>query len=692
VIAPLFAIAFKVVASLQMALFVGFGGFATLVLASFGGTRRDKLIAHAGLAVAGSVLLTIGTLVSFSVAVAAIVTVPIAFLVFFAGVIGPNAASGVFAALLAYVLPAASVGTIGTIPDRLAGWWLASVAGTIAVLMLSPRSEGDQLRPAVAKLTGALADELDAVLAGQPTEDLHEATFAAKDQLLTRFTATPFRPTGLASAEQAVANAVDLLEWCTSLVADLVRERGDLLEAAPLDRELLAAAAVALQDAGGLLTGGDARPDLEHLEDLRTQSIERLQRLSTEREDYEEQARVAFHANSVALAVLAIGADALVAVRMVDAEWINEARTRWFMPGSTRVPDGVRGLGVASRVASRHVTVRSVWLINSLRGAFALAAAVAVADLTSVQHGFWVVLGALSVLRTSATSTGATALRALAGTLAGFVIGGALVLAIGSDSTALWVAFPIALMVAAYAPGTAPFAVGQAAFTVFLVVLFNLLDPVGWKVGVVRVEDVAIGCAVSLAVGVLFWPRGLAAIVGDDLADAYRSGASYLRQALDRICQARAPDPDAARAAVAAAIRLDHALRAFLAEQGTKHVSRADMWRLVGGSQRLRLTAHAVAQLPHEGNTGGAARAALAQRAASLNAFYQQLASLLGRPRGGANPTLTAPSVDDHATNASRSRDLVWLTEYLDHLTEHLAELVDPANRIAQLRRRPWWR
>jgi hypothetical protein len=41
VIAPLFAIAFKVVASLQMALFVGFGGFATLVLralAERGGT------------------------------------------------------------------------------------------------------------------------------------------------------------------------------------------------------------------------------------------------------------------------------------------------------------------------------------------------------------------------------------------------------------------------------------------------------------------------------------------------------------------------------------------------------------------------------------------------------------------------------------------------------------------------------
>ena len=81
-------------------------------------------------------------------------------------------------------------------------------------------------------------------------------------------------------------------------------------------------------------------------------------------------------------------------------------------------------------------------------------------------------------------------------------------IAIGSATTALWLVLPIAVFVAVYAPGTAPFAAGQAAFTVLIAVLFNLLQPVGWKVGVVRVEDVAIGCGVSLIVGVLFWPRG----------------------------------------------------------------------------------------------------------------------------------------------------------------------------------------
>ncbi len=161
----------------------------------------------------------------------------------------------------------------------------------------------------------------------------------------------------------------------------------------------------------------------------------------------------------------------------------------------------------------RHASVRSVWFLNSLRAAIALAAAVAVADATGVQHAFWVVLGTLSVLRTSASATGSTAWRGLAGTVVGFVIGAALLVGIGTNPDALWAVFPVAVLVAAYAPGTTPFLVGQAAFTVTVVVLFNLLDPVGWTVGLLRVEDVAIGCGVSFAVGLLLWPRGVVAVV-----------------------------------------------------------------------------------------------------------------------------------------------------------------------------------
>jgi hypothetical protein len=78
VVPSLFALTFNVIGDAQMALLAVFGSFATLVMASFGGSWRDKVIAHLGLAVIGSVALTIGTVVSGTAWLAVIVTVPVA--------------------------------------------------------------------------------------------------------------------------------------------------------------------------------------------------------------------------------------------------------------------------------------------------------------------------------------------------------------------------------------------------------------------------------------------------------------------------------------------------------------------------------------------------------------------------------------------------------------------------------------
>jgi uncharacterized membrane protein YccC len=128
-------------------------------------------------------------------------------------------------------------------------------------------------------------------------------------------------------------------------------------------------------------------------------------------------------------------------------------------------------------------------------------------------------------------------------------------------------------------------------------VLYNLLAPAGWRVGVLRLEDVAPGCAVSVVVGVLLWPRGASAVVGDALADAFRRGGTYLGQSVGWALGVRPSPPDAAPA-VTAGLRLDDALRGFLAEQGTKSIPKEDLWRLVAGTLRLRLTGVSLAGLP----------------------------------------------------------------------------------------------
>ncbi len=725
VVPGLFALTAKGIGNLEMATFAGFGGFATLVMASFGGTRRDKLVAHIGLAVVGSVLLTIGTAVHSSVWPAVVVTLVVGFAVLFAGVIGPNVAAGGTAALLAYVLPAASPGTVEAIPSRLAGWWLASIVGTAAVLLVNTRPGADGVRTAAADLARALARQLDAGLgesessgieardthtgavsaragdaragcgAGSPesaAEVAHAAAVEAKHRLIGTFNTGPNRPTGLTAADQALAGLVGILEWITGVLDDCLAEHADLSDQIDVERELFVAATIALRDVAGIVDGSvdcsRSEADLDRLERALDQSVTALRHMDTGTSDYADAVDVSFHARTIGFGARTAILQAMAVIGRTEVDESAYA--------TTALPPARRGLGILAAVGGitlGHASLRSVWFLNSMRGAVGLAAATAVADLSGVQHGFWVVLGTLSVLRTSAASTGATAVRALAGTVAGFIVGAALILAIGTGSAAMWTALPIVALIAGYAPGIAPFAVGQAAFTVTISVLYNLLVPVGWQVGVLRVQDVAIGCLVSLVVGALFWPRGAGKVVRDDLADAFHHGGHYLAGAVEWALGMRTAAPDSART-LTADMRLDEAIRGYLAERGTKRMPREHLWRLVTGTTRLRLTAQSLAGLPHPDAEPDPVSQALHAQSAQLALWFDELGeSLVGRaPLPAA--TLTPPALDTIAAGASTPTlpCTLWVEQHIQHVNPHLAELVEAADELARQRALPWWK
>src|SRR5207244_4052573 len=104
-----------------------------------------------------------------------------------------------------------------------------------------------------------------------------------------------------------------------------------------------------------------------------------------------------------------------------------------------------------------------------------------------------------------------------------------------------WAVLPLAVLLGSYAPRAISFAAGQAGFTVVLFVLFNLIQPVGWRVGLVRLEDVAIGFAVSLGVGLLFWPRGAAGLLRQNPAFAYPRNADHLLAARRQLLEGAPP-------------------------------------------------------------------------------------------------------------------------------------------------------
>lgn len=371
-----------------------------------------------------------------------------------------------------------------------------------------------------------------------------------------------------------------------------------------------------------------------------------------------------------------------------------------------QVPGSPTGrVSLAATVAGGRVQRHSVWLQNSIRTGGALALAVLIAQVTDVQHGFWVVLGALSILRTSAVTIGSTALRALGGTLVGFALGAALMLPIGDNTPVLWVMLPVAVLLAGFVPEAISFATGQAAFTVTVVILFNILDPVGWVVGVIRVEDVALGCLAGLVVGVLAWPRGAVAEIHRAIGDAYTASGHYFAIAVDEALRTDGGTASKGQLERAAALakasdwRPDDALRQYLSERGDKSSTVERVLHAVSGVGRVRLTAQAIADetrahpavatSPEVQAELDPARRAVADRAGTVEVWLQHTATVLavpgpkqltacppGEAESRVLEVLTGPDGLLDAAGTDAVRTVLWTALYVDdgdHLATRLA-------------------
>jgi uncharacterized membrane protein YccC len=127
--------------------------------------------------------------------------------------------------------------------------------------------------------------------------------------------------------------------------------------------------------------------------------------------------------------------------------------------------------------------------------------AVLLTRLLEVDHAFWVILGVLPMLKPQGKSAACAFWHEQAGTLIGCLVGAALVAILGGHQAGYWLVLPFIVFASAYAGNAVGLTAGQAAFTVFAVVLFCILLPQQKHVAIVRVENIAIGGAVSLLVG-----------------------------------------------------------------------------------------------------------------------------------------------------------------------------------------------
>jgi uncharacterized membrane protein YccC len=727
VMPSVFAFAHLVSSNPQISLFGAFGSFALLLLVDFPGRPRTRLLSYVTLFLVGSCLISIGTVVSTQKVASVVVMAVVGFAVLFAGIVTPLAATASTAALLTFVLPVAVAQPASAVGSRLIGWALAGVACIPACMLIWPTPWHDNLRRRLSAALSAVSRLSEAYARGR-SDPLARAEVKSELSLLRhQFAGTPYPPTGAVAGAIALAKLVGRVEW----VAGNAMLIGDGTVGPSPAREIVETVAESLRQAASLICDGKARPvDDPSLVKAVQESTRRLDRMIGAELEIDVSMLIDIEPDggevegAVGTEVADFGRDRSIASLLdpsfqaralgIATEMVADAALE--AAGAQAVGD--RRLGVVAGSISRvfrnrltsHLSFHSVWFRNAVRGAAGLALAVGVAEVTDVQHGFWVVLGTLSVLRSNALGTGATALRAIGGTAVGFVVGSAIMIGVADHTVLLWVLLPVAVLVSGVAPSMISFAAGQAGFTLVVIILFNIIDPVGWKVGLTRIEDVAIGCAVSVVVGLLFWPRGATAALGRALSHAFVTSSGYLSDAVDRLTTTTR-DVDTGpgqQASHRAYLLLDDAFRQFLAEGGAKVVSVETVTKLFTGSNRLRLAAYTLATLPApplepgqpELETVAVAGAVLRDSYSSSHRWYEEFADALADRRSSIDP----PPVHDETlhdvlrkafedTRAQRRDDrlrttlqMLWADELLESQRQVQADLAASAELFARRR------
>lgn len=582
--------------STQTPLFTIFGAVALLVFSDFPGNRQNRAVAYGGLGLNGFLLITLGTLVAPYPwpAVAAMFVIGVA--VTFSGVLSETLAAGQRATLLTFVLPACT--PPGPVAERLLGWTIAlAVCVPAALFLLPPRHHG-QLRRRAARACTALADRLD----GKVTPDDVQR---AMDALRKTFLGADFRPVGLTAGSRALVRVVDDLEWVADrtgrgtgvtlrdkdAVVRVLRASAAVLSISrPADREMARAELEGALLALRTLARGRWREDIDEILG------------APDDEQAVAQGRDLLRRRTIAATVSATG-------RIIAAAAAADARPVWARALGLRLPPtGASDRLLPETVAAAKITTgfvgnRAVAVRNSLRTGLGLALAVTVTHLFPVEHGFWVVLGALSVLRSSALTTGTRVWRAVVGTGIGFLLGALLISLVGVDPVVMWILMPLAVFGSAYVPEIASFIAAQAAFTMMVLISFNLIAPTGWEVGLIRVEDVFVGALVGVAVSVLLWPRGATASVTRAIDSARFTAARYLRAAVLRITRGAYEERTnevvtLSHAALDASRVVDDAVRQYLSESSGETDFRAPVVRSSNRATRLRGAADLIADIP----------------------------------------------------------------------------------------------
>ena len=506
-------------------LIAAFGSLGLIATCDFGGSTRRRLTSLLGAAAVGAVLICIGALAGLTLVSAVLVTLITGTALAFSAVLHGSVASGAPAMTVVYV----AATTVGVSLDKawtlLAGWGIAVAVAIPVSLFVLPRRNTAPVRQACARALLTVADAAEARAQGLALDI--DALQGAQEDLQKSYLGNPFRASGFNARDRSL---IVLVGQVQALLAAFARSRIYAAPACdrPQTRALSHRAAVGLREAAHALSQPDAPPPngMAVAEGWQEQWNEATEVVADEKvgtvSDRAETVYSMFPDRATAISALRI---IILTRRVLGAPAEDYPQSPHVIP-EPPVSEG--------RVELRaQASLGSPWGRLALRTGIGLSLAVLVVYITGLAHGFWVVLGVTAILRFDGLTTLKMAGQAVAGTFIGAALG-YLILVLDMNHLAwLWIGLIIATFVAVWAQGAINFVVGQAAFSMFVIIGFSVLSwPPDLATAAQRVQDITIGAIVSVMIALLLWPRGVLRGMTSNVSAAIRASNRLLTEAV----------------------------------------------------------------------------------------------------------------------------------------------------------------
>jgi uncharacterized membrane protein YccC len=515
----------------QLAVYSLFAAFALGALSRLPGPRRRTVTTLLASLPVATGLVTVGSLVAVNLFLATSAMMVFGFLISFAGVGGPRLVGLAGGMQLMFILPAFPPDGLGMVPTRVAGVALGIGLLALAELVLWPDPPPERIEHRVAGACQALAGLLTGE-SGVPRPDQPAAAKRAADLVRTQNLPALSRPASAGRRDSGLSHAIELLRYALARLGQMLTD----LPPPPPAARLLACAGETAAAAAAALRGGPL-PQTGPLATVFAEVRDQHRRAPTRAAPAD--VRATNRALVIGDAVWAMA----TAVRVArggkvqddhDTAQLNRRRFRYAYVGPVRR---------YWRQFAVHLTPRSVYFQQAVRVAVALAAGRLLAGLLNLQHGFWVLLATLTLLRSRAVDTRIALRPAAVGTVAGALAAAGLLFAIGNRTEVYAALLPPVLVIAVAAGSVAGLGWGQAMFTMAVTLVFSQVAAPRVGLAEVRAGDVLLGAAIGMAAGLLAWPRGAGGELRRATARLLAAGGDLVRQTAGLLAQPRGAAP-----------------------------------------------------------------------------------------------------------------------------------------------------